>query len=417
MPQDPLHLVCIEPHFPGRLGGVADWLVRRRGYRCQFFCQAAGPRETWPESTGKGMDVVAFPVAGVAREASVAWQRLLERSLCYAFGASEVVGHRRSRPVDVVLGRSDGLGSSLFSPVTLPRIPIVQFFDYYYHAHRHDLADEAGPETPPAYYHWRRAANAVNLLDLENGVVPWAPTAWQRGLFPREYRDDFFVLHDGIDARTFAPRAERPRSIAGRSIPEGTKVVTFVARCLDRLRGFDRFVGLANRLLVERKDVLAVVVGDPKVSRTLDVHFHGREYREEVLRSYPPADPDRLWFAGTLAPPALAEVLARSDLHVYPSRTFAASRSLLQAMASGCVVLASDDDPVREVVRAGVDGLLVDPKDPEAWALAANRVLDDPAGHAALGASAAERVRSHYDRGATLPGLAERLNQLVGLGG
>jgi hypothetical protein len=33
MVQDPLSLLCIEPHFSGRLGAVADWLVRKRGYR------------------------------------------------------------------------------------------------------------------------------------------------------------------------------------------------------------------------------------------------------------------------------------------------------------------------------------------------------------------------------------------------
>ena len=30
MTQDPLHVLWIEPSFPGRLGAVADWLVRRR---------------------------------------------------------------------------------------------------------------------------------------------------------------------------------------------------------------------------------------------------------------------------------------------------------------------------------------------------------------------------------------------------
>ena len=45
MAQDPLHLLCIEPQFPGRLGGVADWLVRRRGYRCQFYCNNTDAQE------------------------------------------------------------------------------------------------------------------------------------------------------------------------------------------------------------------------------------------------------------------------------------------------------------------------------------------------------------------------------------
>ncbi len=417
MPQDPLHLLCIEPRFPGRLGHVADWLVRRRGYRCQFFCQSAADRGHWPEATGRGLDVVAFPVGGVAREGSVAWQRSLERGLCYAYGCWEVVDHRRPRPVDVVLGRSDGLGSSLFAPVYAPRTPIVQLFDYYYHAREHDLADEAGPDAPPSYYHWRRSANAMDLLDLENGVIPWTPTAWQRDLYPAEYRDDFLVLHDGVDARERAPRPGRARTIAGRTLPEGTRVVTFVARCLDRLRGFDRFLKLANALIRERPDVVAVVVGDPTVDRALDLSYHGRDYRAEAIAADPPTDPDRLLLVGFVSPGEVAEVLAASDLHVYPSRTYPASRSLVRAMAAGCVILATDDAPVRELIRPGVDGLLAPSGDPDRWVRLASQVLDDPPAHRPMGESAASVARERFGRDVTMPRLAGRLNELAGLGG
>jgi glycosyltransferase involved in cell wall biosynthesis len=417
MPQDPLNLLCIEPHFPGRLGGVADWLVRKRGYRCHFYCHQAGPKEFWPEATGRGMDVIAFNVGGAGREGTVAWQRSLERSLCYSFGAWEVYHNRRPRPIDVVLGRSDGLGSSLFAPVYLPKTPVVQFFDYYYHGRKHDLADEAGPETPPAYYHWRRSANAIDLLDLENNVVPWTQTAWQRELYPPEYRDDFLVLHDGIDARSFQPRPRKPIVIAGRTIPDESKVVTFVAKSLDRLRGFDRFLKLVNALIRERPDVIAIAVGDPKVVRTLDVAFHGKNYRDHALKLDPPTDLDRLWFSGAVTSGTLAEILARSDLHVYPSRPYPVSRSLLQAMASGSVILASDNPPVREVIREGLDGLLAKPDDLDDWVRQASSVLNEPSAFAPLRTSGRGVVLERFDRDATLPRLAERLNQLAGVGG
>ena len=82
MSQDPLHLLCVEPGFPGRLGPVADWLVRRRGYRAWFFCHRAEPPERWPAAVGRGLDVIQFGVGGVAREGTVPWTRGLERGLC-----------------------------------------------------------------------------------------------------------------------------------------------------------------------------------------------------------------------------------------------------------------------------------------------------------------------------------------------
>jgi glycosyltransferase involved in cell wall biosynthesis len=414
MANDPLSLLCIEPHFPGRLGAVADWLVRRRGYRCQFYCATAEPPAHWPPSVGRGLDVISFKVGGVAREPAVPWTRSLERSLCYSFGCFEVLDARRPRPVDLVLGRSASLGSTLFAPVSLPAAPVVNLFDYWMTPHANDLAEEIGPGAPPEYFHWRRTAGAYDLLELESAAGAWTPTAWQRDLFPPEYRDDFLVLHDGIDAAALS--APRPRAVAGRAVPDGVRVVTFVARSLDQLRGFDRFMALANRLLAARRDLLFVVAGDPVVRRPLDVRHHGQDYRQAVWSREPPADESRFWFLGAVNPATAAEVVAVSDLHVYPSRPYPVARSLLEAMAAGRTVLGWDAEPVREVLTHGRSGLLVQAHDPEAAAREALRVLDDPAGHRPLGEAAASVVRERYDREVTLPRLSEWLGRVAGDG-
>jgi glycosyltransferase involved in cell wall biosynthesis len=414
MAQNPLHLLCVEPRFPGRLGAVADWLVRKRGYRCQFYCHTAEPTARWPEAAGKGLDVIRFNVGGAGREEAVAWTRYLERGLCYAYGCWEVLEARRPRPVDVVLGHSAGLGSTRFVPVSLPRVPVVNLFDYYLHPHQHDLADEAGPQTPAAYFHWRRAANAMDLLDLESSLTPWVPTRWQRDLFPPEYHADFLVLHDGVDTRRFVRAADQPRTVAGRAIPPGTRVVTFVARCLDRVRGFDRFLALANRLQRARPDVLCIVAGEAIARRGLDIDFFNRDYRAHALAQLPPHDPERLWFLGAVQPAVLAELLAVSDLHVYPSRTYAVSRSLIEALAAGCVVLAWDTEPVREVLTHGQTGLLIAPNDADAAERQALAVLADPVAHRPLGEAATALARERYAQDVTLPRLAALFDRLAG---
>ncbi len=411
MPQDPLALLCIEPRFPGKLGAVADWLVRKRGYRCWFYCNSTADRESWPPSVGAGLDLIQFNAGGAARESSVHWTRGLERSLCYAYGCFEVLEVRRPRPIDLILGRSNFLGSTLFAPVHLPAAPVVNFFDYYFHAHSHDLADEARPETSPDYFYWRRAANAVELLDLESGATPWTATHWQRDLFPAEYRDDFVVLHPGVQAGRLIHRKDGLRVVAGRSVPPGTRLVTFVARRLDRLRGFDRFVALANRLLRERSDVVCVAVGGTPVDRGLDMAFFGRDYAAHILGQTPPHDAERLWLPGAVSQAVLAKILAASDLHVYPSRSYPVSDSLLQAMAAGCVVLAWDEAPVREFIEQDRTGLLA--ADADSAARLALAVLADPATHRPLGEAAAAGVREHYTQDATLPTLAGLFDQLV----
>jgi glycosyltransferase involved in cell wall biosynthesis len=410
MSQDPLHLLCIEPRFPGRLGAVADALVRLRGYHCWFFCNSADPQPHWPESVGKGLELVQFKVGGVARESAVSWTRYLERGLCYAYGCWEVLESRRPRPIDLVLGRSAGLGSTLFVHAHLPHVPIVNLFDYYYHPRKHDLAEEAGTNLPASYVHWRQAANAMDLLDLESGVSPWTTSRWQRDLFPAEYRGDFTVQMDGVNTRRFSRPAQKrtaPRVIAGRTLPADVRLVTFVATALDRLRGFDRFMELAHRLLRLRPDVVCAAVGGPTVQRGLDVQFFNKDYRAHMLMHLPPPDPERLWFLDNVRQADVADLLATSDLHVYPSRPYPVSRSLLEAMAAGCVVLAGDTEPVREFVTHGATGLLVPPAEADAWEERALTVLDDPAGHRPLGEAAAKHIREHYAQDVTLPKLAE----------
>jgi len=60
-------------------------------------------------------------------------------------------------------------------------------------------------------------------------------------------------------------------------------------------------------------------------------------------------------------------------------------------------VVGSRTGPVEEVITHGENGLLVDFFDPAALAQQVVAVLADPAGHAALGQRARERVVAHYD--------------------
>jgi glycosyltransferase involved in cell wall biosynthesis len=418
MAQDPLHVLWVEPQFPGRLGAVADWLVRRRGYRCWFYAHTAEPREHWPASVGKGLELQTFGVGGVAREPAVAWSRTLERSLCYSYGCWEVLEARKPRPIDLIVGRSAGLGSTLFAPVYAPAPPVVNLFDYYYHPRQNDLADELAGDAPLAYFHWRRSANACELLDLEQCDLAWTPTHWQRHLFPAAYHENLWVQHDGIDDardRAGSQREQRlpRRSIGGRLVPVGTRVVSFVARSLERLRGFDRFWQMANDLLRARSDVVCALVGLPVVQRGLDVQFHNRDYPSHLAAALPPVDRERLWFLGQATPAVVREVLAASDLHVAPGRPYPVARSLLEAMAAGCVVLASDTAPHREIIRDGQTGLLAEPSESGELTRRALAVLEDPAAHRPLGESAAELVRSRYSRDVCLPALADRFQALA----
>src|SRR5262249_54400153 len=131
---------------------------------------------------------------------------------------------------------------------------------------------------------------------------------------------------------------------------------------------------------------------------------HG-SFREHVL-AQDDYDPSKFAFTGLVPTSTLVDLLSLSDLHVYLTVPFVLSWSLVDALACGCTVVASDTAPVREVIRDGRNGLLVDFFDAESLASRALEVLRDPAAFRPLGQGAAALVRERYALDVTLPRLA-----------
>jgi glycosyltransferase involved in cell wall biosynthesis len=124
-------------------------------------------------------------------------------------------------------------------------------------------------------------------------------------------------------------------------------------------------------------------------------------------------DLDRFIFTGRVLPEQLAAIFRLSDLHIYLTAPFVLSWSLLDAMASGCVVLASDVPPVREVIEPGRNGLVEPLFDIERLTETALRVLDDPAAFAPLGRAARETVEQNYRVEVCIPPLADYFERIA----
>jgi glycosyltransferase involved in cell wall biosynthesis len=99
------------------------------------------------------------------------------------------------------------------------------------------------------------------------------------------------------------------------------------------------------------------------------------------------------------------EVMRALDVLLVPSWEEPCGRSVLEGMAMGVPVLATARGGPAEIVRDGRDGRVLAPRDPRGWARVVAELLGNPAGTAAMGASARVRAREHFGLAAHVAGV------------
>lgn len=95
-------------------------------------------------------------------------------------------------------------------------------------------------------------------------------------------------------------------------------------------------------------------------------------------------------------------LLRAADLFVCSSRVEPLGNMVLEAWSARCPLVAADADGPRELVRDGVDGLLVPREDAEALAAAVRSVLNDPARAASMTEAGRARFEAEFSAGSVL---------------
>jgi glycosyltransferase involved in cell wall biosynthesis len=93
------------------------------------------------------------------------------------------------------------------------------------------------------------------------------------------------------------------------------------------------------------------------------------------------------------------------DIFVLSSVSEALSNALMEAMACGCAVVATDVGGNPELVTNGRTGLLVERGNVEALAAALRQLIDRPSLRTTLGAAASSFIRENF----SLPAATDRL--------
>ncbi len=410
-----MRVLFLHDAFPAQFGHVALELTRRHGWECHFLVEAVSNCPTPSPEMLQKLDVRKYPLSAEYRKRPpTPWPQIYGRFLELCEAVHDSIKARPELKPDLVVAHGGrGAPTALIRDVV--DCPIVNYCEYYFAFSHRDISYRVDlPPAEPAP-HFPRCINAPVLVSLADCDSGYSATHWQRGTFPERFRHKIEVHFDGIDDRLYSP-GPAPREVLGRSIPAGTKVVTFVSRGLESIRGFDVFMAVARRIARERPDVLFVVVGNEETYYGWDKLHTGQPSFKKWVVEQGKYDLSRFLFLGHVEPSRLAEVFRLTDLHLYLTAPFVLSWSLLNAMASGAVVLASDVPPVLEVIEPGVNGLVEPLFDVDRLAETAIRVLDDPAEFAPLGRAARGTIEDRYSIEVAIPALKDYFERVASAG-
>src|SRR5436190_9879769 len=266
-----MHILYVHQNFPAQFGHIAHHLVGNMKWRCTFVSETAAG------SVG-GIEKIQYKLAGGATKQNHFCSRTFENTVWHCDAVYRAMKARPDVRPDLIVGHS-GFGSTLFLRELYPDVPIVNFFEFYYLPHDPDsdmdFRSDLGWDVPELKYLRSRCRNAMILLDLQNCQLGYTPTQFQLSKFPPEYVNKLRVIFDGVDRSVFHSHEEklRPplgsretRTLAGVEIGPATRVVTYVSRGFESMRGFDIFMRAAKIIAREFDDVIFIVVGTVRMA-------------------------------------------------------------------------------------------------------------------------------------------------------
>lgn len=383
-----MRLLFLHNNFPGQYARIIRHLSGRKGFEI-LAVSRAGNRQPSPvpridyEPHRRASEQV-HPALRYTEEAVIRGQAV--------YKALMPVRARGWRP-DLMLAHS-GFGDGLFLKDLWPEARYMPYLEWYYRAYGSDASFLNGEVRDPNAELRIRMKNTAILQDL--AAMDWGqtPTRYQKSQFPGIFRKRMTVLHDGVDTDYFAPDPGETLAVGGRVFRRGDPLVTYIARGMEPYRGFPQFMEAVSILQKMHTSVHVVVIGEDRIA------YGPRDkpsYKQWALESFS-LDLERLHFLGRQPLDVLRQALRESAAHVYLTVPFVLSWSMMEAMATGAVVVGSDTEPVREVIDDGRTGLLVPFFSPDRLARRLKEVLDAPERYEDIRRRARALMLERYDQ-------------------
>lgn len=359
-----MKVLFLHPNFPGQFIRPI-LLALQKGYEVTFLCQTHHNRII------KGVKRITLKEELSHDELEKLNLRGLKKTLKLAdqyLEAMKSIKKSNWNP-DIIISHS-GFGCGLHVSQVWPNAHSIAYIEWWFRnnspLNRYDQNSKwwSGPSENPK----NRERNLSLGLELIEANILISPTQWQRSQLPLSLKKRCMILPDGIDRNRFKPNIE-PKKIEN--------LITYGTRGMEPMRGFPEFIESIPKILEREESINIEIAGEDRICYGGKKPTEGSygNWAKEYLAEW--IEREQVKFIGTLTPSDYQKWLARSTIHVYLTRPFVASWSLLEAMASGCCIVASDTEPVKEFLDE-TSGVLINHKDPENISEAILKLMKSP---------------------------------------
>ncbi len=392
-----MNILFVHQNFPAQFKFLAPALVRR-GHTVVAMTMQKTKTPEW-----EGVKILSYAATRGTTPNVHPWVSDFETKAIRAeacFRAALKLKDQGFKP-DVIVAHH-GWGESLFLKEVWPEAKLGIYCEFFYHTQGADVGfDPEFPAKDDGEACRLKLKNINNLLHFDVADAGISPTQWQASTFPQPFRDKITVIHDGIDTQALVPNPNVVLNLqSGLVLSKADEVITFVNRNLEPYRGYHIFMRSLPEILQRRPKAHVLIVGGDDVSYGAKPE-NGTTWKELFASEVKPQISDNDWkrvhFLGKIAYPHFIALLQLSTVHIYLTYPFVLSWSLLEAMSTGCAIVASDTQPLHEAIRHNETGRLVNFFDAQSLSNEVCELLDNPTDRQRLGANARAFAQEHYD--------------------
>jgi glycosyltransferase involved in cell wall biosynthesis len=389
-----VRILFVHQNFPGQFRYSATALAGSKANQVVALCINPPAYPTPGVGVGR-YGIKRKPAEGV----SPLLQDFQTKTIRGESAAAAAVELRKKGFEPDVIVAHPGWGEQLFLKDVWPKARMLAFMEFFYRPEGLDtnFDPEFSRDDIPSRMR-TRAKNVNHLSALDAADWCYSPTYWQRSSLPAPYLPTTSVIFDGIDTDFIAPDAAASFTLPdGRSVKQGDEVLTFVNRNLEPYRGFHIFMRALPAIQKARPDAITLIVGGDDVSYGAKP-AGGGSWKDVMLKEVgEKLDLSRIAFLGRIPYGEYRKLIQVSRVHAYLTYPFVLSWSMLESLAAECLVIGSSTPPVREALRHGENGLLVDFFDVGGWTTSIAKALADPGEYAPLCKAARDGILRTYD--------------------